>query len=199
MQPPSWYVGYVSCWHGTTATDIWEGWPPPPLPYMLAIQQEALQNHQRVLYECTCIYAPPTAPTATMSFPQQTGINTDASVALAQTPQGTLPSGFGTDGFGRLNAQRDGMANISVSFTLARSVGNGGGGFAGLRLPDAATPDLTATSVATASVVDINGVATGQMTWTGQVVAGTSFEVDYWNGTQFIEDIQDGTLVVMLQ
>jgi hypothetical protein len=199
VQPPSEYLGYVACPHGTTLTDIWQGWPPPPMPFLLAMQQEALLNHQRVLYGCACTYAAPGPPTATMTFPQQTSIPRDASVALTQSPSGSVPTGFLVDSFGRLSATQAGVASISATFFLARSVAQGGSGFASLRLPDAGTPNLTAPSAQTVAMIDVNGQSTATLQWTGQIAANTSFEVNYWNGSAFVEDIQGGSLTVTLQ
>ena len=62
-------------------------------------------------------------------------------------------------------------------------------------------PPLGGTSVATAGLVDSGVVpaATATISYTAQLVADTSFEVDYWNGSQLVEDVQGGALVVMLQ
>jgi hypothetical protein len=57
-------------------------------------------------------------------------------------------------------------------------------------LPPSSVPDLEAPSVVTAAVV--GGVCT--LSYAAPVSAGTSLEIDYYNGTGLYQDITTGSL-----
>jgi hypothetical protein len=129
----------------------------------------------------------------------QNGIVPSTTVALAQSSS-SPPSPFSIDSFGRLSLSQPGTVSLSATFSLDRSITNGAaGGIAALRLPDASVPLLTAPSVLTAGFVDDNNAhATAALTYSAQVPANVSCEVNYYNGSQFIEDVLGGSLTVTL-
>jgi hypothetical protein len=190
---PALYGGLVQCQHGWFQSGIHQG--VPGWPNLQVAQVAAYENHQRIFGCGDSIGLPPAANTAGVTFPQQTNIAADASVALQQVS--VAPGApFDIDGFGRLNLAQAALLTVSATFYLANS--GVSSVFAALRLPDAATPDLTAPSVQTVGLSDDNGYATASLSWSGQVPANTSFEVDLWNGSGLIQDIQGGSLTVTI-
>jgi hypothetical protein len=146
-----------------------------------------LENLHRVT-GCDCAYGVPANQAAAKLSPVT--VPPDATVSLAEV--GGLTSGsFAPDSFGRLSVTADGVISVTATFTLAQSVQ---GGFAALRLPDSSAPNLTAPAVVTAAVS--GGSVT--LAYTAQIAAGTSFEVDYWNGTGLYADILSGNLLAVL-
>jgi len=190
---PALYGGLVQCQHGWFQSGIHQG--APSWPNLQVAQIAAYENHQRIFGCGHTVGLPPAANTATVTFPQQTNIAADASVALLQVSV-SPGAPFDIDGFGRLNLTQAVLLTVSATFYLANS--GVGSVFAALRLPDAATPDLTAPSVQTVGLSDDNGHATAALSWSGQVPANTSFEVDLWNGSGLVQDIQGGSLTVTI-
>jgi hypothetical protein len=193
---PKLYGATTECQHGWSQAGVWQGetvWPDAT-----TTQNNAVINHQRLMGCNDAPGAPGPSKQASVSFPQLVGIKPDTTAALAQTAV-QVAAPFALDTFGRLSLSQAGLLSVSATFYLQQSVAQGASGIAALRLADAATPDLTAPSVATAGLVDAAGHATATLCWTGNVPANTSFEVDYWNGSAAWQDVQGGNLLVTLQ
>jgi hypothetical protein len=204
--PPSWpttrTLDVISCPHGSwSAYSALQNMPGPPGPPPIAITSTALRNLWAVTGDCGCQLAgAPGSVTATVTIQPAIGIPSDASVALSQAASGSLPNGFTTDGFGRLSTTQAGMSSITATFSMDRSVANGAaGGIAALRLPDASVPTLTAPSVTTVGLVDnTNAQATATISYAAQLAANTSFELNFWNGSGFAQDLLGGSMTVTL-
>jgi hypothetical protein len=52
--------------------------------------------------------------------------------------------------------------------------------------------NLTSPSVETAGFFDADAHAAANLSWAGQISVPTAFEINYYNGSQFIEDILSG-------
>jgi hypothetical protein len=157
------------------------------LPGPAADRDNAVRN-LRAKTGCNCDYGVP-PNVATARFAAAT-VAPDITVALAETG-GSVSGAFAPDSSGRLSTTAAGVLTLTATFTLARFVA---GGFAALRLPDAATPNLTAPAVVTAAVLD----TTITLTYSGPVAANTAIEVDFWNGTGLYMDVQRGSLSATL-
>jgi hypothetical protein len=131
---------------------------------------------------CTCTPAPiSNLVSAQATLQPVSAVARDAVVALPQAAA-SPPSPFSTDNFGRLSVSAAGTLSITANITVSA----GGGGIVALRLPDAVTPDLTATSLLTAG---FSAQGAAQLVWSGSVAANTSIEVDYYNGTGVLQDV----------
>jgi hypothetical protein len=191
---PKLYGGTVVCQHGWTQSGVWMG--AAEWPVSQTVQNSTFQNHQR-LFGCTDAIPLPTA-LATATLLPQNGVLRTTQVALGQTP-GTLASPFVVDRLGRLSVTVAGLLTVSATFSLNLSIANGGGGAARLRLPPAASPNLTVAQATSVGLTDVNNHATATIGYSAQVAANTSIEIDYVNVSGFIQDVQGGTLTVGLQ
>lgn len=191
---PKLYGGTVVCQHGWTQSGVWMG--ASDWPVSQTVQDSTFQNHQR-LWGCTDAIPLPSA-IASATFLPHNGVPRTTQVALGQTP-GTLASPFVVDGLGRLSVTVAGLLTVSATFSLNLSIVNGGGGAARLRLPPAASPNLTVTQATSVGLTDANDHATATIGYSAQVAANTSVEIDYVNVSGFVQDVQGGTLTVGLQ
>jgi hypothetical protein len=151
------------------------------------------RNHQAVQPCSHMLGDAPGTVTASASFDALYGIKPDTTAALAQTA-GQIAAPFGMDTYGRVSLTQAGTLTLTATFYLLQTVGQGAGGISALRLPAASVPNLTAPSVVTGGLADSNGHATATLYWTGNVAANTSIEVDYWNGSAVVQDVQGGSL-----
>jgi hypothetical protein len=194
--PSQRYLNVVSCSYGTYSVACARQGPTPPRAEDCAATDWA--NHVRLLPEHPCeLGAAPTQVSAALNLQGQNGVPTSVTVALGQSPSGTLPSPFSIDAFGRLSVGQPGSISLSASFSLNRSLEDGASGSIGaLRLPAASVDNLQAPSVLTGGFVDdSDNHATASLTWSGQVLA-TSIEIDYYNGSMFLEDVLTGSMTV---
>lgn len=184
----------VRCPHGWHPAGVWtNGFP----PNRVQLQAESYQNHQRQ-FACGCQFVGGATVTGTVNLQPANAVPKGGTVAIPQTLPGSLPPPFVYDARGRLSVSKATDINsLSATFYLSRGVAQGAPGSGLLRVvTPSATANLTAPIALTVPLVDVGGRATATFAWSGTVPADTSFELDYQNGSQQVQDEQGGSMSV---